>query len=163
MRNPALLLTLLSISFVLACNLFSGSNTNGSGNTNTAANSNRVATPKPVPADCPASAISVKESSDKQLEKYEGCTLSVRGKLWDVRPDMVELIDANDRAKGSDSIILGGNFSGGKYSEIGLELTGIRFRQQYDRLPIATFTCTVNNVSGYIGLRDCTLTNVEKR
>ena len=161
--------TLVLAAFLLAgsaisCSMFGGGTSNGNAKSNGNSMSNKnIASSTPVPAtDCPTTTFSPSELKDG-LAKYEGCTLNIQGKLWEVRTDYVTLIDTSARASGSGDLLCGGNFSGGKYSEIGLELTGIRFRQQYERLPVATFTGKVETASGYTGLKNCVLTNVQRR
>ena len=100
------------------------------------------------------------------IKKYEGCTLSVRGQLWEVRNEFVDLMDTDERFNpsidSSKNLGCSGNFSGNTYSDIETKLRDLRAKSQFDNFPVATFTGTVKTTDGYTGLRDCVLTNVQR-
>ena len=146
--------------------MFGGSNSNGSANStvnNTTANSNIASsTPRPA-ADCPTSPVNVSEvKGSGGLDKYLGCTLSVKGKLWDVRYDMVVMIDTADRTDYNGSFGCPGSFSGSTYSDIGLKVSTMKVNQQFDKLPTATFTGKVIKIDSYTTITNCALTDVQK-
>jgi len=151
-KNQTILIfaALILTGSVIACSMFGGSNSNGNTNSNGNSMSNTniaSSTPRPA-ADCPTTTFSVSELKDS-LAKYEGCTLSIRGKLWEVRPEYVTLIDTFERTDYNGSISCGGSFSGSTYSDIGFKISNMKINQQYDKLPTATFTGTVKTVDGY--------------
>jgi len=99
MKNNQTILVFVALILagsVIACSMFGGSNSNGNANSNgnSMANSS-IASSTPVPAaDCPTSPVSVSEvKGSGALDKYMGCMLSVKGKLWDVRYESVTMID----------------------------------------------------------------------
>jgi hypothetical protein len=156
---------ILLIGFSLACNSFSGGASNENpafdGNKNSA-NADADNTPVKATAECPTATLSVNDAKNNGLKKYEGCTVSLRGKLWDIQSTTAEIFDANDRTNYNGSVFVGGNFSGSKFSDVGLKLSKMKIDQKYDQLPVVTFTGTVKTVSGYIGLKDSLLSDVQK-
>jgi hypothetical protein len=152
-----LFLALLS-SFTLSCG--SSDSTNVSENSNKAANNTNVAnSPKKVAAaDCPTIPLGVKEFKDKGKD-YEGCAVSVQGKLWEVRNDMATLIDTSDRTDYNGALFIGGSFTDSRYSDIQMKISKMKIDQQYDKLPVVTFTGSVETKDGYTGLKNAVLTN----
>jgi hypothetical protein len=152
------------IAFALACNSAGGGsvNENSAPNGGNAANNGAADLPKTAPAECPARTLSVGEAKSGGLQKYEGCKLSVRGKIWDMQSTTVELFDAAERTNYNGSIYVGGNFTGSTYSEVSMKLLKLRTDQKYDLLPIATFTGTVKTVSGYSNLHESVLSDFQK-
>lgn len=156
-----LILALFTICAGLSCGSADSKSAIENGNGNTIANRSVSGTPKSAPVDCPTTPISVSATKDKGLEKYEGCQLSVRGKIWDVRRESITLIDEAERTDYNYSLFIGGNFTDSRYSDIGLKISKLKIDQQLDRLPVATFTGTVEKVSGYTSLKNSVLTNVQ--
>ena len=158
------------IGGAVSCKMFGGG---GNGNTNAAntsngatlANANKVRK-MPVPADeCTKMTLEVYmvDDSDKK-EEYLGCTISVKGKLWKVDPDAVELIDNAQRTDSKGGVFCSGNFAGETYAKVGQKLTQLRINSDLDNLPRATLTCTVKENDGYegLGLKDCLMTDFTK-
>jgi hypothetical protein len=157
-------IVLFSVLFFLCSALSCGSSgsSNVNENGNKAANNKNVSnSPKPVAAaDCPTGTLGVKEFKDKGKD-YEGCLLSVQGKLWAITNDVATLIDTSDRTDYNGALYIGGNFAGGKYTDIALKISKMKIDQQLDRLPVVTFTGTVETANGFTGLKNGNLSNVQ--
>lgn len=157
MNSLALALLLFALNAVLGC----GSSAESNGNAyNSSANTNAAtAAPKKAdPANCPTYSVGVKDFKENG-KNFEGCRVGIEGKLWEVRNDMVTLIDKTDRTDYTGSIYIGGNFSDGRYTDIQLRISKMKIDQQYDRLPVVTFTGNVETNSGYTSIKNAVLTN----
>lgn len=161
-QTIVLFLGLFLACIALSCSSLSNTTVNKNGNGNSVANSNIASnSPKPVAAaNCPTGTLGVKEFKDKGND-YEGCLLSVQGKLWAITNDVATLIDTSDRTDYNGALYIGGNFGGGKYTDIALKISKMKIDQQYDRLPGVTFTGTVETTNGFTGLKNGVLSNVQ--
>lgn len=160
---------LLCAACLISCKVFgskssSYNNSNNSNNSNTVSNENDNSTTTTA-RDCPSGNVNVSTiKSSGGLDAYVGCTLSIAGKLWEVRNETVTLIDVSDRTDYNGALYCGGNFTSSSYYSIASKISDIKLRQEYDRLPVVTFTATVRkSSSGYAGLTDCILTDVQQR
>ena len=162
-KKIILILELLLIGSITACSLpgSKSHSTKRNEEINAYANDSIVqANLKPSPEDCPKTTLSVDETKNKALEKFEGCLVSVRGKIWEINGDnSISLIDTTERTGYNDKIILSGDFSNDAYYEIGRNISELKLNSEYERLPIATFTGTVDSDAW---LENCVLTDVEK-
>lgn len=153
----------LLVGLTLSCGLFGNKSVSENSNAATVANSDKTAvSPAPSAVDCPQTTLTVNDTKDKGLDKYAGCTVSIQGKIWEVKTDVITLIDAADRTDYNYSLFIGGNFSSGTYSDIALKISNLKVNQQFDRLPVATFTGKVEKVSGYSSIKNSVLTNVQR-
>jgi hypothetical protein len=161
-KNQTIVFIILAV-FGLSCGLLGNkTNVNETGNSNSI-NNNNVSNSTPIAkAECPKYPISVSETKDKGLEKYIGCVLSVKGKVWDVTSSVITLIDSADRTDYNYSLFIGGNFSGGTYFEIGQKISKLKADQQFDRMPVATFAGTVEKTGDYTSLKNCVLSDVQR-
>jgi hypothetical protein len=158
MKNHHIALILIAVS-ALSCNLFDGQKRETA-----AANRPELSSaPKPSPAECTTSTLSVNETKNEGLKKYEGCLVSLRGKIWEVRGrNAIALIDTSERTDYNHVLSIAGDFSGATYYEIGRKISDLKINGDYDRLPTATFTGTVETASGYSSLKNSILTEVQK-
>lgn len=148
------------VGLTLGCgnwsNLTSTSNANNLSDNSNIASAN--APKKAAPSDCPTSALSVTEfkSSGKN---YEGCLVSVTGKLWEVQSATAALIEQNERTDYNGVLYIGVNFSDNRYFDIQSKISKMKIDQQYDRLPVVTFSGSGETNSGYTGLKNAVLTD----
>ena len=160
-NNKNALIVLILIGFVISCSIFkkneTAENSNKISNVNSAPNSPPIAK-----AECPKSPISVNETKDKGLEKYQGCLLSVQGKIWSITNSTVTLIDTTERTDYNHSLSIGGSFSSGIYNDIALKISQIKINQQLDKLPTVTFTGNVEKNEGYTTLKNATLSDFQR-
>lgn len=158
MKTHHITLFLIAIS-ALSCNLFDAKK----GETRAANRTELSSAPKSSPSECPTATLSVNETKNEGLKKYEGCLISLRGKIWDVRGiDSIALIDTSERTDYNHVLSIAGDFSGATYYEIGRKISDLKINGDYDRLPTATFTGTVETASGYSSLKNSILTEVQK-
>lgn len=154
-------LVMILVGLVLSCSWLKKSET--SENNNKVSNSSSVSnTPTVAKAECPKSPISVNETKNKGLEKYDGCLLSVQGKIWSITNSTATLIDSTERTDYNYALSIGGNFSGGTYSEIALKISQIKINQQLDRLPIVTFTGNVEKNGDSATIKNAVLSNFQR-
>lgn len=98
------------------------------------------------------------------LEQYMGCTITVRGKLWEVRDEYVVLIDTTERTDGNSSRYCAGDFTSATYTQVEDKLTQLKMNSDYEKLPKVTFSGTVKATEGSdsIGLKNCVMTEFTK-
>lgn len=160
MKNQTIILvsSLLLIGSAVSCNLF-GKKSDGSRNkeTNKSADSSIVAAnSKSSAADCPQKTLWIIETKNKALEKYEGCLLRVQGKIWEIEGDnKIVLTNQSDMTGYDDKFLISGDFSNSTYSKIGDQISEIKLKGDYEKLPIVTFTCAVGSEAS---LESCFLT-----
>jgi len=151
-------LGLILIGTTLSCKLFGGGSDSGGGNTSFA-NKNSNLNVSKSGEECPTTVLFASKVMGSKLEKYDGCTLNVKGTMWDVRYDQMVLVDPYETSELNGSIKCSGEFSGSSYSQIGSKLTSIRSQREFDKLPVATFTVTVKKTGGSAALTDCVMSD----
>jgi hypothetical protein len=158
-QTIVLFLSLLLACFAVSCGSSDNSNANANGNRSTNSANNANSPKKVAAADCPATPLGVKEFKDKGKD-YEGCSVSVQGKLWEVKNEVATLIDTYDRTDYNGALYIGGNFTDSRYFDIQMKVSKMKIEQQYDKLPVVTFTGIVETVGGSTGLKNGILGNV---
>jgi hypothetical protein len=158
-QTIVLVISFLLIGLMLACSLpgiksFSGEKAE---KVNKAAdNSDAESSTKPSAADCPREPLWVVDAKDNALEKYEGCWVKIKGKIWEIEGDnKIALIDMSETTGYPDQIFISGDFSNKTYSEIGDKTSGLKLKGEYEKLPVVTFTCAVDSA---FSLDKCVLT-----
>lgn len=163
-----LITSIFVLGLAAACGSPSG-NTNSkspnsnAANMNTAASNGYTSLPTPPPAaNCPTEPMDVVYLMDRNAgaaTRFNGCTVGVKGKLWDVNAQVATVIPATDRTLGTTYANCGGDFSAATYSSIASGLADKKTRGQYDALPVVTFSCKVDG-NGY--LSQCVLQDASR-
>ena len=141
---------LLATGLVLSCGMFSGKGNSAVG---TSANKPGV--------NCPTQSISVTEAKGG-ITQWENCELSVEGKIWEIKSDVISLIEITDRTDLNGAFVVSGTFTDSRFGTIGQRIEGDKLSQSYDKLPIVTFTGIVETNGGSAKLTHCHLTDSRK-
>ncbi len=152
MRNQItnLALILFATGFVLSCGMFGGSENKVIGNS-----------AKKAGVNCPTQSISVTEAKGG-LAKWENCELSVEGKIWEIKSDVISLIETTDRNDLNGAFVVSGTFTDSRFGTIGQRIEDNKLSQNFDKLPIAIFTGIVEIQGGSGKLTHCHLTDSRK-
>lgn len=148
MKNSKTVVSLLGLILVgtaLSCKLFSGA-TDGNGNSSgTNSNNTNSSLKSKSGEECPTTALGVSTLQyGTQVKKYDGCSLSVEGKLWDVQYSTIILSEDD---QGLNKVDLAGDFSSATYLKIQAKVSEIKRQGDFNKLPNVTFDCRVNNAA----------------
>lgn len=175
-KTIALLLSLILTATMISCKSTSSTNLNegGSANNANAAVINETETvaetkkplKTPVPtADCPATPFEVKDLDEIiEMEKYVGCALTIRGKLWAVGTKTATLIDNGETDDTKISIACNGDFTNETFKKVGSKLKELRSSSKFDQIPKVTFVGTIkaNETEPYLEFNNCLMTVFNK-
>lgn len=171
-RTINLFLSLILIGAMLACKSSSSASLNenadaksyGGADDSTFAEANKNAsTPVPIAKHCPleVQSFSAKDVEDGAIDKYNGCTINVAGKLQAVSPEYATIYDADS----NKTVSCGGNFSSETYSAIGHKLYDLKSKGWGNsKFPDVRFSAKVKLAAGASSalLTDCVMTSFNK-
>lgn len=171
-QTVTLLLALFLLSAVFGCKSSRGETFAGNEKVYSSENSNsplaaetnkNAPTPVPTAEECPMEGhtFSAKNIDDGEIEKYNGCTVIVTGKLQEISPEYATILDDFS----NKTVSCGGDFSSETYSAISHKLYDLKSKgYPNSKFPGVEFSAKVKMIEGAKSahLTDCVMTDFSK-
>ena len=106
--------------------------------------------------ECPSNPVPAGQLKGSELARYNICwNLTVTGKIWNISPDSITMIDPSERTDANGSISLGGTFVTGNYFLQSKGIASLKSQQAFDQLPTETYKCRIDSFGSSSVLKDC--------